>query len=69
LAIVLVKGVEAIKNRVMGAEAGIPLMYQPMDLLCNELPVLLLEPLHHRGFDKNLWPFSAFLRADMADSR
>jgi hypothetical protein len=31
----------------MAIEAGIPLTQQPMDPLCNELPGLLLEPLHH----------------------
>jgi hypothetical protein len=30
---------------------GIPLMHQPMDPFCKELPGLLLQPLHLCGLD------------------
>jgi hypothetical protein len=45
----------------MGNEAGIPLMQQPMDPLCRELPELLLEPLNHHGLDIFISPKSKAL--------
>jgi hypothetical protein len=36
LEIVLGRGVEVVKIVPMGVEVGVPMMYQPMDLLCKK---------------------------------
>jgi hypothetical protein len=49
LGFVLVDGVDAV-------EIGISLTHHPMNPLREEIPGLLLEPLHHRSLDVFLRP-------------